>query len=797
MIFWKKKTAAIFRKKEKHLFFFLVISLFFSTNFLAQRGGQTNSQQFPQGQGSGREKATALQAFRKIPKDSLLIFYYYIENPNEELPFQDTLLDNYFHQFDPARSRVLDHGTLGYFGSPTFPLFYQPSFRQGFEVGLHQYDLYKINVDDLQFYNLKRPYSDFYFSQGGSQDDIQLKGKFSRDFNKNVNVSIDYHRISQYGSSAPVRYFYENQRARHTALAGGLTFKNDANTYQGFFAFSNNIHQQEDNGGIQSDTFFLQEDNGFASTLAIPVWLDDAETRHSEQEVSYTHYYNYNPIAFKENKKRKAEEKTRAKAAAEAAAARVATLDSLAKIPVDSTSIGKSDSLDTPVSIIDTLFTDSLNLNPLGLDTLNNIQTDTLKNPPIDTLQKTTVDSISNKRPTPAFGPPPNFRNTPSPDLTPKGRTYTLMHRLAYKKGTYKFSDISAFADSSYWKNLLLDDRSLRHYVETRKIENTFAISTFKPRKPGTDKVKRQSDFFEIGIRHSFNWIDEEAADSTANNLFLTGKWNFAPNERLKVKTYAHLGLWDNAGDYRVSGEFFFDLKKLGQLKLSGINQLNRPELLQQRLYISSRNAWTNDFKPTLETNLSATYALPKLGFQASGQYHLLNNFIYFDTLATAQQTGAPLSIFQLILQQDFKFGKFHLDNVIILQQTTNDALNLPNIFSKHSFYYDGKWFKRKLQIRLGVDVRMNNSYFANTYNPLVGQFILQNKQKIRFFPAVDGSASIKVQQFRFFVKAENLTRVLAGVVGSIPADDQYYQAALYPIQNTRFRLGLGWTFRN
>ena len=376
MIFEKKKTTAIFGKKEKHLFFFLLVSLFFSTNFFAQRGGQTNNQQFPQGQGQDREQATALQTFRKIPKDSLLIFYYYIENPNEEFPYQDTLLDNYFHQFDPARSRVLDHGSLGYFGSPTFPLFYQTSLQQGFEVGLHQYDLYKIKVDDLQFYNLKRPYSDFYFSQGGSQDDIQLKGKFSRNFNKNINVSIDYHRISQYGSSAPVRYFYQNQRARHTALAGGMAFKNDADTYQGFLAFSTNIHQQEDNGGIQSDTFFLQDDNGFSSALAIPVWLNDAETRHSEQEISYTHYYNYNPIAFKENKKRKTEEKARAKAAAKAAAARTATLDSLAKIQVDSISV--SDSLKTG--------------NPV-LDTLKNSQPDTLGNMPVDSLQKTKVDS--------------------------------------------------------------------------------------------------------------------------------------------------------------------------------------------------------------------------------------------------------------------------------------------------------------------------------------------------------------------------------------------------------------------
>jgi hypothetical protein len=780
MIFWKKKITTIFRKEEKHLFFlFLIISLFFSTNLLGQRDIPNSRSQ----SGISGQQGLPLQSFRKISKDSLLIFYYYMDNPNEEFPYKDTLLDNYFHQFDPARRQTLDHGTLGYLGSPTFPLFYQSSFKQGFDVGLHQYDLYKIKVSGLQFYNLKRAYSDFYFSQGGSQDDIQLKGKFSRNFNKNVNVSIDYHRISQYGSTAPIRYFYQNQRARHTALAGGLTFKNDANTYQGFFAFSNNIHQQEDNGGIESDTFFFQDDNGFASTLAIPVWLDDAETRHSEQEVSYTHYYNYNPIQFKANKKRKAEEKARAKTDAEALAPRVAALDTLLKITMDSTSISNSDSLE---------------INNIIVDTLIKSPTDTLKNTPLDSLQKTKVNSINNQRPTsPSFEPPPNFANSQSINSLPKGRTYTLMHSLAYKKGTYRFSDISAYADSSYYKTLLLDLRGIRHFVQTRKIENTFAVSTFNSRRTGANKIKAQSDFFEIGIRHSFNWIDEETADSAVNNLFLTGKWNFTPNERLQVKTSAHLGLWDNAGDYRISGEFFFDLKKLGQLKLSGINQLYKPELLQQRFYISSRNAWFNDFKPTLETNLSATYALPKWGFQASSQYHLLNNFIYFDTLATTQQTSSPLSIFQLILQQNFRLGSFHLDNVVILQQTTNDALNLPNIFSKHSLYYDGKWFQQKLKIKLGIDLRMNNSYFANSYNPLVGQFIIQNKQKINFFPAVDASVSIKVQQFRFFVKAENLTRFFANAIDSIQADYQYYQTALYRIQNSRFRLGLGWKFGN
>ncbi|MEM6964130.1 MAG: putative porin [Bacteroidota bacterium] len=805
------------------LFFVLFVLLWFSNNTFAQR--------FPGGGGGstlgGGGGASTQKQVRKYSKDSLLIFYYFIENPNQEYPYQDTVLSNYFHQFDPARNRKFDYGALGYIGSPLQELVYTPKLRRGFDVGLHQYDLYKIKVDDLRFYNLKTAYSDFFFSQGGSQDDIQLKAKFSRNFAKNINVSLDYHRISQFGTNDPIGYFFQNQRARHTAIAGGMAFKNNTNTYQGFFAFSNNIHQQEDNGGIQSDSFFLNQEDGFATNLAIPVNLNNATTRHSEQEITYTQYYIFNPKQWKATKQRKAAERERKKAAEIQAKIQAARLDSLNNLPKDSLATNPNDSIpptlvdiqNTPMDSTQNILNDSIPNIPA--DSIPKISTDTIQNVPIDSTQNISIDttqnlptdstqngltdtipnlgrdSLPNRRP-PALGEiPPGILLPPDPltPITQEGRSYTFSHRFAYNRGTYKFSDTAPVADSAYWGDFLVDTRGLRHFIEFRKIENTLAVSTFKPQRKSRYNPQSQNDFLEVGIRHAFHWIEEEAADSTVNNLFITGRWNFVPNERLKVETYAHLGIWDNAGDYRISGDLFFDLKKLGQLQLTGVNQLYSPTILQQRFYISQRNAWTNDFGPTLETSLSAAYGYPKVGFKATGAYHLLNNFIYFDTLATPQQEGAPTSIFQLILEQNFRFKKIYFDNVVTFQQTTNEVLRLPDIFSKHSIYYQGRWFKRALEIRLGTDIRINNSYFANSYNPLVGQFHLQNTQRIDFFPAFDFYASIKVKQFRFYIKMENMTRFFGNLIGDIPADEHLYQVASYPIQDNRFSFGLAWKF--
>lgn len=741
MTFFKKNK--IFR--NTFLFLFCLLT---SQQLDAQRSGTPTGR--PTNTGGNTGGQNGIQFADEEEPDTSKIYYFFAENPSKEYLFVDTLLDNYLHQYSPARKRELEYGSLGYMGSPLHQLFYQPSFHRGFEVGFSQYDLYKIRSQDLRFYNIKKPYSEFYFSQGGAQDDLQLKAKFAQDFAKGIKLSIDYNRISQFGGNTAISYLYENQKARHTDLAIGLAFDKDA--YKSYFTFASNTHQQSDNGGIQSDTFFLNQASGLESTLNIPIWLSTGATRHDEKEVRYTQYF-----ILGKKKKRK---------------------NTPATLPVDTLLQNLQDS-------VSVLKRDSLN----NIDSLQQNIPDTLSQgkAPIQ-KGKTGKDSRAPRprNPIPNRAPPPSSLPSVAEDT---GRKFTLAHSIAYKTGKYKFSAVQPDTVSSYWKNLLLDTRGLRHFLETRQLENSFNISTFKKRKTKTGEKSLQNDLLEVGIVHTFSSINEEVADSTVNNLFVNGKWNFNPSKKLKVETYAHFGLWDNAGDYRIHGNLFFDLNKLGQLQLSAVNQLYKPNLLQQRFYISKRLGWQNDFNRTVETSLTATYAYPKIKFKATGQYHLLNNFIYYDTLATPQQFGGAMSVLQLTLSQDVSVGRFHLDNVVTFQTTTDNVLRLPSFYSKHSLYYNGRWFKRALNIRLGIDARINNTYFANTYNPLVGQFHLQNENEINIYPSLDAVASIKVKRFRFFFKWENFTR------WGKPLNEKYYQVARYPVLDRSIRLGLAWRF--
>src|SRR5690606_26113024 len=125
------------------------------------------------------------------------------------------------------------------------------------------------------------------------------------------------------------------------------------------------------------------------------------------------------------------------------------------------------------------------------------------------------------------------------------------------------------------------------------------------------------------------------------------------------------------------------------------------------------------------------------------------------------RQQGLPISILQLIVDQNFKLGNFHLDNSVILQSASEDEIRLPEFYSRHSLYFEGNIFKRVMLLRVGFDLRMSSDYYANYYQPLVGQFHIQDRENILFYPATDVFLTLKVKTFRFFVKGENITQLV------------------------------------
>ncbi len=368
-------------------------------------------------------------------------------------------------------------------------------------------------------------------------------------------------------------------------------------------------------------------------------------------------------------------------------------------------------------------------------------------------------------------------------------RSYSVGHQISYASNSYKYFDISNRLSSFVYKSLLGDPRGFRHALSYEKLENSIRLKSFKL-APGKEEreARSQRDLLEVGITHSLYSIDQEAADSTINTLFLNGKLNLALKDRLQLNAEAHLGVLDHVGDFRLTGELLLNFEGLGALELRATNQLSTPTLLQTRFFINQQQSWNNNFSKTLSTTLEATYIQPRIGLKATGRYHLLNNFIFRDTLGFPQQSGIPISVLQLILEENIKVGSFHLDNTLIFQSSSEDEIRLPAIFAKHSLYYQSVWFNF-LNIRLGADLRWQTDYRGNYYHPLFGQYILQDREEVALYPSADVYATFRVTKFKAFFKVENVTQ-------SIIPERLFYLNAYYPHSiASGFRVGFQWRF--
>ncbi len=695
--------------------------------------------------------------------DSFKVSYFHIDNPKKIFYYSDTLLGNYFHQPQPSRSRDLERINLGNLGTPTQNLVFEPGFREGFDVGLNQFDTYRRSSEELAFYKIDNAFTDASFAQGRSREDQYLTTIFSRNFGEQINFTLDLQKINHAG-------VYKNQRSKHTAFATGIWYHHPNGSYDGHLIVNNNGFFQGHNGGI--DSTLLSTNNQLKEEL-VPIQLEGtvtdpkiqgqinatAQTRYQSREVAYAHYFTIGGPPKKRVKKPKKR------------ALPISLPDSISLS--DSLLINDSLQLDSLNLILptDTLAIDSLAIDALFMDSLS-----------IDSLSMDT-SLVKNEIPDSLA----NLQGAPVDNRKVWKRDFQIYHKINFNSSWYKFSDTRLTAAAPYYGTDQVHNKGLRYFIRTRTLENTFRIGTSKKESSDTGQKGR----FEVGLIHRLIRLDQEPLDKvTVNNLLLTGTWNFAPTPQLSLQTYAHYGLWKNAGDYYVGGTLQIDFGKIGQFEAKAIQQHYSPTLVQSSMYITSQKMWENDFSKTFETTLSATYRIPTWGTEVSGQYHLLNNYIYFDLTARPQQSNLGINIPQLIVKQKLKWKNFHFDNIFTWQlSSAPEVLPLPNLYGKHSLYAEGKIFNKIMLARLGIDFLWNSNYEPNAYQHLFGQFHLQNEETLGFYPQADVSFSMKVKTLRAFVKGENVTRFLIS--------DFVYRTPDHPIPFFVLRFGLSWRFLN
>lgn len=265
------------------------------------------------------------------------------------------------------------------------------------------------------------------------------------------------------------------------------------------------------------------------------------------------------------------------------------------------------------------------------------------------------------------------------------------------------------------------------------------------------------------------------------------GNWNgnFLYSNSLTNQSLSNLDL-SLGYAFDEDNQVSFQIQKMNKLPDHNYN-------LYQSSYINYN--WFNDFKNEKVNNIQ--FKAETEWLDATVQYSVLNDKLYFSNdsvdgsqlLISPKQYGGAINYFSAKVGKEFTFGKWALDNTFLYQKVQQSAnvLNVPEFLTRNSLYYSDELFKKAMFLQTGVTLNYFTKYYANDYNPLMGEFYVQTQRQIGNFPMLDYFVDAKIRQTRIYLIAEHFN--------SLFGQANYYTAPNYPYRDFIVRFGLVWNF--
>ncbi|HKX86923.1 MAG TPA: putative porin [Flavobacterium sp.] len=256
-------------------------------------------------------------------------------------------------------------------------------------------------------------------------------------------------------------------------------------------------------------------------------------------------------------------------------------------------------------------------------------------------------------------------------------------------------------------------------------------------------------------------------------------------SKAISDQTYSKLELFAR---YEFNDKNSFTAQYQNLSKIPDLNYtLFQSDFINYNWYESFDNEKINNLKISAKTQW----------LSAEAQFTTLNDHLYFSNddatgetiVVTPKQYDGTINYLSVKVQKEIKFGKFALDNTFLFQQVTQEdpILNVPKFVTRNTLYFSDHVFKKAMYLQTGFTFQYFTDYNANSYNPLMSEFYVQNTEKIGGFPLMDFFVNARVRQTRIFLKAEHFNSSFTG--------NKFYSAPNYPYKDFVIRFGLVWNF--
>lgn len=180
-----------------------------------------------------------------------------------------------------------------------------------------------------------------------------------------------------------------------------------------------------------------------------------------------------------------------------------------------------------------------------------------------------------------------------------------------------------------------------------------------------------------------------------------------------------------------------------------------------------------------------------------------LQDYLYFSENTVIDTTGAIIGFNATPQQESETLGHFvikahkelmltstiGIDNTLMFQKVTpgDGIINVPAFTTRNTVYYKNALFKKQLQLQTGFTLKYFTAYNMDGYDPVLGEFFVQNREEYGAFPLVDFFINARIRQTRIFFKVEHANAAIG--------DPTYFSAPRVPYRDLTIRFGLVWDF--
>lgn len=214
--------------------------------------------------------------------------------------------------------------------------------------------------------------------------------------------------------------------------------------------------------------------------------------------------------------------------------------------------------------------------------------------------------------------------------------------------------------------------------------------------------------------------------------------------------------------------------------------------LLYQSDYVNYN--WQNDLKTIKIQELKFELESKKL-VDLTVSYTGIDDYTYFaikanDLTPTPHQHNDRIDYLKIKAGKEIRYKNFALMNTVMVQNVLSGegVLNVPQIVTRNSLYYQDHLFNRALFLQTGINFKYFSSYSMNAYDPVLAEFYVQNIEDLGGFPLIDIFFNAKVKQTRIYFKYEHINALFT-------SKNEYFSAPGYPYRDPVIRFGLVWNF--